>query len=127
MNNILWILQIFLAVVFAWHGWMYATWPPSAERMHEKLHPGKSLGVSPKLRTFIGICELLAAVGLLLPWLTGILPWLTSLAAVGLTLVMIDSAVFHLKRQEYANVAVSAVLVVLCVMVAYGRSSLVIA
>ena len=37
MNSVLWILQIFLAVVFAWHGWMYVTWPPSAEAMHEKL------------------------------------------------------------------------------------------
>jgi len=125
MNNILWILQIFLAAVFAWHGWMYAAWPPSAERMHEKLHPGQSLGVAPRLRTFIGICELLAAVGLLLPWLTGILPGFTSLAALGLTLVMIGAAGFHLKRHEYANVAISVVLIVLCVIVAYGRSPIV--
>ena len=126
MNSVLWILQILLAAVFAWHGWMYATWPPSAEAMHEKLHPGKSLGVSPKLRTFIGICELLAAVGLLLPWLTGVLPWLTPLAAVGLTMVMLGSAAFHLSRHEYANVAISLVLVALCVVVVYGRSSIVI-
>ncbi len=126
MNSVLWILQIFLAAVFAWHGWMYATWPPPAEAMHEKLQPGKSLGVSPKLRTFIGICELLAAVGLLLPWLTGVLPWLTPLAAVGLTMVMLGSAAFHLSRHEYANVAISLVLVALCVVVVYGRSSIVI-
>ena len=124
MNNILWILQIFLAAVFAWHGWIYTTWPASAEAWHEKHHPGQPLGLSPKLRTFIGICELLAAVGLLLPWLTGILPGLTPLAAVGLTIVMLGSAAFHLSRQEYANVAISVVLVVLCVIVAYGRSSI---
>jgi uncharacterized membrane protein YphA (DoxX/SURF4 family) len=127
MNSVLWVLQIILAVVFAWHGWMYATWPPSAEAMHEKLHPGKSLGVSPKLRTFIGICELLAAVGLLLPWLTGVLPGLTSLAAVGLTLIMIGSTMFHLSRREYSNVVLSLVLIVLCVIVAYGRSPIIIA
>ena len=126
MNSALWILQILLAAVFAWHGWLYTTWSASAEAMHEKLHPGKSLGVSPKLRTFIGICELLAAVGLLLPWLTGVLPWLTPLAAVGLTMVMLGSAAFHLSRHECANVAISLVLVALCVVVVYGRSSIVI-
>ena len=33
---------------------------------------------------FVGIAELLGALGLFLPLLTGILPWLTPLAAVGL-------------------------------------------
>ena len=40
---------------------------------------------------------------------------------------MISSAVFHATRQEYANVAISLVLVVLCVIVMYGRSPIVIA
>ncbi len=126
MNTVLWIFQIFLAVVFAWHGRLYLTWSAAAEAWHEKQHPGKPLGLSPALRTVIGICELLAAVGLLVPWLTGILPWLTPLAAAGLTLVMIGAAVFHLSRQEYGTVAICLVLVVLCVTVAYGRSSAVI-
>jgi hypothetical protein len=69
---------------------------------------------------------LLAAVGLIVPSLTGILPWLTPVAAAGLIIVMIGSAVFHLSRHEYANVAIGLVLVVLCVTVAYGRSSVVI-
>lgn len=126
MNSVLWIFQILLAVVFAWHGRLYVTWSAAAEAWHEKQHPGKPLGLSPALRTFIGICELLAAVGLLVPGLTGILPWLTPLAAVGLTLIMLGSAVFHLNRQEYANVAISLVVVALCVMVAYGRFALVV-
>lgn len=126
MNSVLWIFQILLAVVFAWHGRLYVTWSAAAEAWHEKQHPGKPLGLSPALRTFIGICELLAAVGLLIPGLTGILPWLTPLAAVGLTLIMLGSAVFHLNRQEYANVAISLVVVALCVMVAYGRFALVV-
>ena len=121
MNIVLWVFQIFLAVIFAWHGWLYLS--PSAEEWHARLHPDKPRGVPPALRTFIGICELLAAVGLILPSLTGILPWLTPLAAVGLTIVMIGSAVFHLSRQENSNVVISLVLVALCVIVAYGRWS----
>ncbi len=122
MNIVLWVLQLLLAVVFAWHGWLYFS--GAAEEWHAKQHPGgKPLGLSPILRTFIGICELLATVGLILPSLTGILPWLTPLAAVGLTLVMIGAAVFHLSRHENSTVVISLVLVALCVIVAYGRWS----
>lgn len=124
MNSVLWILQIFLAVVFVWHGRLYVTWSAAAEAWHEKQHPGKPLGLSPALRTFIGICELLAAVGLLVPWFTGVLPWLTPLAAAGLMLVMIGAMVFHLSRREYGTVAISVVLIALCVIVAFGRSPL---
>jgi len=43
-----------------------------------------ALGLAPGLRTFIGIAELLGALGFLLPGLTRVLPWLTPLAAAGL-------------------------------------------
>jgi hypothetical protein len=36
--------------------------------------------LGPSFRVFIGVAEVLASVGLILPGLTGILPWLTSLA-----------------------------------------------
>ncbi len=124
MNIVLWVLQVFLAGVFAWHGWLYLTWSPSTDTWHEKRNPGgKPLGLPPAFRTFIGICELLATVGLILPGLTGILPWLTPLAAAGLTIIMIGSVVFHLSRQENSNVLISLVLVSICVIVAYGRWS----
>ncbi len=121
MNIVLWILQVLLAAVFAWHGWMYAARPASAQAMHEKLHPGQPMGIPAAFRTLIGICELLAAAGLILPGLTGILPLLTPLAAAGLILVMIGAAIFHGSRHETANVWLSVVLVALCAVVAYGR------
>lgn len=123
MNIVLWALQAFLAFVFAWHGWLYmASSETALNAWHEKQHPGgKPLGLPTALRTFIGASEILAAVGLILPSLTGILPWLTPLAAVGLILVMFGSAAFHLSRQESANVVISLVLVAVCVIVAYGR------
>ncbi len=120
MNIVLWVLQVFSAVVFAWHGRLYLTWSASADAWHEKQYPGKPLGLPPALRSFIGICELLAAVGLILPGLTGILLWLTPLAAAGLIIVMIGSFVFHLSRQENSNVLISLVLVAICVIVTYG-------
>ncbi len=121
MNFVLWSVQIMLAVVFALHGWIYATWPSFAEAWHEKQHPGQPLGLPSGFRTFIGISELLAAGGLVLPTLTGILPWLTPLAAAGLIVVMIGSTVYHMARHEYSNVIISLVLIALCVVVVYGR------
>jgi uncharacterized membrane protein YphA (DoxX/SURF4 family) len=124
MNNILWVLQVFLAVVFAVHGWVYLTWPPTAASMIEKRN-GRSLGLPVSLRTFIGICELLAAVGLILPGLTGIMPWLTPLASAGLVLVMLGAVMFHLLRHETNTAVISLVLIVICVLVAYGRLTIV--
>ncbi len=122
MNILLWALQVFLAAVFAWHGWLYFS--GGFDEWHARQQPGaKPLGLPPALRSFIGICEMLAAVGLILPALTGILPWLTPLAAVGLVLVMIGAAVFHLSRHEHSNVLLTVVLIAICVIVAYGRWS----
>jgi hypothetical protein len=73
------------------------------------------------LVTFIGICEILGAIGLILPALTGILPWLIPLAGVGLALIMLLAAVFHLMRREYPNIATNLVLLALAAFVAYGR------
>lgn len=125
MNNLLWVVQVLLAVVFAVHGWLYITFPPSAAAWLEKQHPGKPMGISPAFRTFIGVCELLAALGLILPGLTGILPWLTPLTSVGLIMVMMGAAVFHLSRQETSTAVISLVLVAICVLVAYGRVAIV--
>jgi VIT1/CCC1 family predicted Fe2+/Mn2+ transporter len=69
----------------------------------------------------IGTVEVLGAIGLVLPALTGILPWLTPLAALGLVLTMVGAALTHLRRKEYGNIAVNVVLLVLAAFVAYGR------
>ena len=124
MNSVLWILQVLLAVVFAAHGWIYATWSASKlEQQHAKLHPGNEpMGLPPAFNTFIGICEILGAVGLILPGLTGILTWLTPLAAAGLAIVMIGATVTHLSRHENSSGVLTVVLIALCVIVAFSRS-----
>lgn len=79
------------------------------------------LAISPGFRRFIGVAEILAALGLILPWLSGILPSLTLLAAVGLIIVMIGAVIFHIARREYPNIVLNLVLLVLAAFVAYGR------
>ena len=55
------------------------------------------------------------------PALTRILPWLTPLAAAGLVIVMASASVFHIRRQEYPNIAFNLILLVLAAVIAYGR------
>lgn len=77
--------------------------------------------IPPGFRRFIGVAEVLAAIGLILPGLTHILPWLTPLAATGLVIVMISAVIFHVRRREYSNIVFNLVLFALVAFVAYGR------
>ena len=79
----------------------------------------EQLGVG--LRLFIGVAELLAAAGLILPGITRILPGLTALAAAGLMIVMSSATVLHIYRGETASAVSAAVLFVLVTIVAYAR------
>ena len=76
---------------------------------------------SPALSAFIGLAELLGAAGLILPGLTKIQPRLTVWAAVGLAIIMVLAAVYHLQRGESGSVGMNAVAFALAGLVAYGR------
>lgn len=124
MNAGLWILQIVLAVLYLLHGWLYVVWPAAmVERMRQRSERQgqQPPGISPGFRRFIGVSEWLAAAGLVLPELTGILPWLTPLAAAGLMIVMGSAVVYHLSRHETQSAIFTAVLFGLVTFVAYTR------
>jgi uncharacterized membrane protein YphA (DoxX/SURF4 family) len=110
----LWVLQVLLAAVYVAHGWMMVSPPPELlALMNEQL--GEAF------RLFIGVAELLAAAGLILPGITRILPGLTALAAAGLMLVMSSAAVLHVVRGESGSAVSTAVLFALVTTVAYTR------
>jgi uncharacterized membrane protein YphA (DoxX/SURF4 family) len=114
MNIALWILQVLLAALFLWHGALFAAPPPEmVEMMNAQVPPG--------LRVFIGVAELLAAVGLILPAATRILPQLTPLAAAGLAIVTASATVFHLTRGEGGSAGFAAIVCALVSVVAYAR------
>jgi uncharacterized membrane protein YphA (DoxX/SURF4 family) len=69
----------------------------------------------------ISAAEVLGALGLVLPALTGVLPWLTPLAALGLALLMAGAAYTHLRRKEGSAVVPPTVLLLLAALVAVGR------
>ncbi len=119
-NTIAWILQGLLALVFLFHGILYAFAPePLVRPMREQ---GKwPPGIPAWFRIFIGVAELLAAVGLVLPGLLRLFTFLTPLAAAGLVIVMFSASIYHVRRREGAAVPVVGALLVLSAIVAVVR------
>jgi uncharacterized membrane protein YphA (DoxX/SURF4 family) len=113
----LWVVQVLLALAFLGAGAAKLSQPK------EKLLKNMAWveDFSQQTVRLIGALEVLGAIGVVVPALTGILPWLTPLAALGLVLLMIGAALTHLRRTEYGNVAVNALLLILAAFVAYGR------
>ena len=70
---------------------------------------------------FIGFCELLGAIGLILPGLLRIQPGLTPLAAAGLTIIVIGATVVTLMGGMIATALIPLVAAILAAFVAYGR------
>ena len=114
MNIVLWVLQVLLAVAFFAHGWFFLT-PPAG--MVEQMNAAIPRG----LQLFIAVAEILAAIGLILPALTRIQPWLVVWAAVGIVVVMVLAAGFHVVRGEISSAAVNLVLLAMAAFVAYMR------
>lgn len=114
MNIVLWTLQALLAAVFVWHGWLMIS-PPT------EMVPILNAQFATWFRLFIGVAELMAAVGLILPGLTRVLPRLTTLAATGLMIVMASATVYHLTRGEVASAITGFVLFLIITFVAYMR------
>lgn len=69
----------------------------------------------------IGVTELLGTIGLIVPATTGIAPLLTPIAATGLAITMVLAGALHIHRKEPSGLMATAVLFVLCVLVAWGR------
>ena len=120
MNIALWVIQILLALAFLAAGVPKATQPIPA--LSKRLTWAKD--VPAPLVRFIGVAEILGALGLILPALTGILPWLTVAAAIGLAIVMASAIVFHLMRGEANRIAFNIVFLLLLLFVTYGRIAL---
>ena len=117
MNVGLWILQVLLALVFLAHGWMMLfPWPEIAAQMNANMPRWFSL--------FIGVAEVAAFVGLLLPGITRVMPFLVAWAAVGIMIVMVSAAGYHALRGEYMAVVTTFILLLMATFLAYGRTKL---
>lgn len=119
-NTIAWILQGILALAFLFPGILHAFAPePLVRSMREQ---GKwPLAIPTWFRIFIGVAELLAVVGLLVPGLLHLFTFFTPLAAAGLMIVMFSASIYHLRRREVSTLPVVGALLVLTTIVAILR------
>jgi uncharacterized membrane protein YphA (DoxX/SURF4 family) len=121
MNMALWTLQVLWGVFFSVSGFgKIMCYRPDV--WNQTLHQVAWFSAVPQdLFVFIGVCEFLGGVGLILPAMTGIKPKLTAFAAFGLTLVMILAVGFHIARGEYNFLPVNLALGGVAAFIAYGR------
>jgi uncharacterized membrane protein YphA (DoxX/SURF4 family) len=118
MNTPPWILQLVLAAMFLMAGVMKATQP--REKLATTLPWVEDF--SPRTVKLIGTMELLGAIGLIVPAVTGIATVLTPLAATELAVIMVLAARTHVRRQEPTASAFDVALLILLGIVARGRS-----
>ena len=119
-NKILWVLQWLFGVYFVAVGIMHLVLP---EGLPEPLSWMYDLDDTRHMLS--GVAEILGGLGLILPSLTRIAPWLTPLAAIGLMIVMIAAILFHVGRDEIANVGINVFNLLVLGYIAWGRSRLV--
>ena len=112
-NRALWIVQGVLAAMFLVAGGMKLITPIDVLSAMSPF-PGEFI-------RFIGVCEVLGAVGLILPYALRILPGLTALAAAGLVVIMVGATVSTLAIGGGLLALPTLVLGLLAALVAYGR------
>jgi DoxX-like protein len=113
-NTLLWVVQGMLALLFLFAGGMKLALPLEAMKGPIEL-PGLFL-------RFLGVAEVLGAVGLILPALLGIRPGLTPLAAAGLVIIMMGATVITAMGGAVAPALVPLAVGLLSAFVVYGRS-----
>lgn len=113
-----WWVAIALAAVYAPAGLMKLVVPKS--RLVSNPQFGWAASMSDSMLKSIGAAEILGAVGLIVPRLTGIAPALGVAAAWGLAAVQVGAIVVHMRRREYATLPINVVLLALAVVLGAG-------
>jgi len=110
-----WIIAGLLAAFYLYSGAVKVVRSP------EKLKPMMDWVDTMPLPTVraIGVIEVLGALGLLLPPLTGIAPWLATIAAAGLVLVQIGATFLHLTRGEARQIGMNLALLLLAAVLVW--------
>lgn len=113
---LLWILQIVFGIFFLYTGVVHFTLPEGLPDQIDWMYE-----LSDGAHYVAGTAEILGGLGLILPGLTRIAPRLIPVAALGLVVVMVGGAVWHLGRDEFQSVATNAATALVLLYVAYGR------
>ena len=114
-NRVTWVVQVVLAAAFLFAAYGKLTTPAEVWAMTP--YPAA-------LMYFISVCEILGALGLILPGVTGIHRELTPLAAAGLLVIAIGATVLTVATMGASMAVLPAVLGLLAAFVAYSRRDL---
>jgi uncharacterized membrane protein YphA (DoxX/SURF4 family) len=118
MNILLWIIQILLALLFLFAGGTKLWLPIEAL---EKMGSPNQVHLPAMFVKFIGLAEVLGALGLVLPGIFRIRKGLTPLAATGLTIIMIGAVIVTIAGDGIGMAITPLVTTLLCAFVAWGR------
>lgn len=116
----LWVAQALLAAVFLMAGFTKLTSSP-ADMVTMGMLWAENSPIS--LIRFIGVAEVLGAIGVILPAAVRIQPDLTKLAALGLSVVMVLAFGLHAYRGEFEVLPVNVILFALAMLVVWGRTN----
>jgi uncharacterized membrane protein YphA (DoxX/SURF4 family) len=119
VNVALWIVAGLLAAVFVVAGSNKLLF--SREKLAKAPGGGWALDFSAGFVKALGVLEVLAACGLILPALLGVAPILVPLAAIGLALLMTGAAIVVGRRHEHAHLLIDLTYLALAAFVAIGR------
>jgi DoxX-like family len=119
MNIVLWIAAGLLALVALVAG-STKTFIPKEKLEH---HDGAAWtrGVSPGFVKTLGVLELLAAIGLILPAVVDVAPVMVPVTAVCWVALMIGAMITHARLSQFKLVMVNSVYLALAVFIAVGR------
>lgn len=115
----LWVAQVLLAVLYLMAGWMKLSQPMTGLAA---MGMGYAVEMPELFVRFVGLMEVLGAIGLVAPAASRILPILTPLAALGLSVVQVAAIILHAMRGETAmTLPINVVLLALSLFVLWGR------
>jgi DoxX-like protein len=118
MNTAAWIATGMLVIVFTVSGVAKSTM--SRDRLIATGQTGIAVIPMPLVRV-VAIAELLAVIGLIVPWATDTARILTPTAAIGLGIVMMGAATAHASLKEPRPVAINTLILATCAFVAAQR------
>lgn len=117
-NLSMWCGQVLLALFFAYAGSTKLSQTPEALAAMG-WHWAED--VPPLLITFVGLAEILGAIGIILPAALRILPSLSTLAAAGMALLQLAAIVLHVSRTEFSMLWLNAIMLLLAGSIVAAR------
>ncbi len=119
MDTVITVIQVLLGLLFTVGGLLKLTQPYAS--FIKLPFQAWANDFKPEHIRLIGMLEVSGGVGLIGPLFLHSLTTLTSLAAVGLALIMSGAMATHLRRAEYANMVGNMMWLGLALFLAYGK------